>query len=78
MDVLGLGVGVALSSTFEEDSFAFAILQAMLGGSFLFVSAVGLIPGELEKMRVFKFPVSVVMVSLGSGYALMSLIGKWV
>jgi hypothetical protein len=51
----------------------------MLGGSFLFVSAVELIPGELEnKMRVFKCPVSVVMLSLGSGYALMSLIGKWV
>jgi zinc transporter ZupT len=78
MDVLGLGLGMALSSTFEEDSFAFAILQAMLGGSFLFVSAVELIPGELEKMRVFKFPLSVVMLSLGSGYALMSLIGKWV
>jgi uncharacterized membrane protein YqjE len=45
----------------------------MLGGSFLFVSVVELIPGELEKMRAFQLPVFPVMASLLVGYALMTL-----
>jgi zinc transporter ZupT len=77
MDIIGIAVGIGLSSAFDEDSYASAILQAMLGGSFLFVSVVELIPGELEKMRAFQLPVFPVMASLLMGYALMTLIGKW-
>jgi zinc transporter ZupT len=77
MDIIGIAVGIGLSSAFDEDSYASAILQAMLGGSFLFVSVVELIPGELEKMRAFQLPVFPVMASLLTGYSLMTLIGKW-
>ena len=77
MDILGIGLGMALSSTFKDDTFALAIFQSMLGGSFLFVAAVELIPGELEKTRKHKFPVFVVLLSLCIGYGLMTLIGKW-
>lgn len=58
MDIIGFAVGIGLSSAFDEDIYASAILQAMLGGSFLFVSVVELIPGELEKMRAFQLLVS--------------------
>jgi hypothetical protein len=49
----------------------------MLGGFFLSVSVVELIPGKLEKMRAFQLPVFPVMASLLMGYSLTTLIRKW-
>jgi hypothetical protein len=49
----------------------------MLGGFFLSVSVIELIPGELEKMRAFQLPVFPIMASLLMGYSLMTLNGQW-
>ena len=77
MDVIGLVVGMALTSTFanNEDTFAYAIFMAMLGGSFLFVAISCLIPAELEKAKDYRFPaVIVMMISFGGGYGLMAFL----
>ena len=74
MDILGMGMGMSLTSVFQEDSLPSGIFMSMLGGSFLFVSACGLIPGELRKMREYQFPVSALMLALGVGYGLMVLL----
>jgi zinc transporter ZupT len=75
---IGIGTGMALSSSFHADSYVNAFAQAVLGGSFLFVATAELIPGELEKMRVFQFPVALILFPLLLGYALMTLIANWV
>ena len=50
LDVIGIAVGMCLSEAFEDESNLVAgVLQALLGGSFLFVSIVELIPGEFER-----------------------------
>jgi zinc transporter ZupT len=77
MDVVGIGSGMAIGNAFNGESYATAILTSMLGGSFLFVAAVELVPGELEKTRVFKFPIIPVMFSLLVGFGIMSFIGKY-
>jgi hypothetical protein len=80
VDIIGIGEGIGLGRAFDEDNYLNAILQAILGGSFLFVSVVELVKCELEKMRAFHlpvFPVFPVMVSLRIGYSLVTLIDKW-
>jgi zinc transporter ZupT len=77
VDIIGIGTGMRLSSSFDEESYVNAVLQALLGGSFLFVATAELMPGELEKMRVFQFPVVLILIPLLLGYALMTFIGIW-
>jgi zinc transporter ZupT len=77
MDIIGISVGIAISGAFDEDSYGSAILTAMLGGSFLFVAVVELIPGELEKMRAFQLPVFPVMAALLAGFSAMTVIAHW-
>jgi len=78
VDVIALGTGMALGAAFEATGSFSGILQALLGGSFLFVSAVELIPGELEKMRNFNLPLVPLLGSLLSGFVLMTTLGMWV
>jgi len=78
MDVLGLGIGMALASTFDDDGMPMAVLFSLLGGSFLFVSTIELIPGELERARAFKLNLFPILGALLLGYSLMSLIGRYV
>lgn len=80
-DIIGLGIGIALgknSDEFSSGSLGNGIMLSILGGSFLFVAAVELIPGEFEKMRVFKLPIVPLQLSLALGFGLMSLVGNWV
>lgn len=75
MDIVGIAIGWGIGQTFDEESYGEAVINAMLGGSFLFVSAAELIPGQLEKTRVHKFPVVPVMLSMVVGFAAMSALG---
>lgn len=75
MDIFGLGLGWGIGASFGEDSYGEAVIDSMLGGSFLFVSAAELIPGQLEKIRVYKFPVVLPMLSMAVGFAAMSALG---
>jgi len=80
LDPLAIGIGWAMSTSsgVGGDSYATAILFSMLGGSFLFVAVVELIPGELKKTKAHKYPVLVVLGCLLVGFALMSLLAHWV
>lgn len=72
MDVIGIAIGWGIGTTFGEESYGEAVISSMLGGSFLFVAASELIPGQLEKTRVHKFPVVPVMFSMLVGFAAMA------
>jgi hypothetical protein len=73
IEIIGIGEGTRFGRAIDEDSS----LQAILGGSFLFVSVVELIKCELEKIRAFQLPVYPVIASLRSGYSHVTLIDKW-
>jgi uncharacterized membrane protein YozB (DUF420 family) len=60
----------------HTDSESSLVTDDRLRGSFLFVSVVELIPGELEMMRAFQLPVFPEVASVLMGYSLMTLIGK--
>jgi len=78
IDIISVGAGMGLQSQFEQNGqVATAVLQALLGGSFLFVATIELIPGELETMRRHSLPLMPIMVSLCTGFALMTLLAKW-
>jgi zinc transporter 1/2/3 len=78
LDVVGLGIGIGLNEAFEDETNIVAgVLQSLLGGSFLFVSTVELIPGELEKMRNFNMPLFPILSALLCGFGAMTVLGKW-
>jgi len=78
IDIISIGVGMGLAEVFtENNSIAGAVLQSLLGGSFLFVATVELIPGELEKMRKYNLPLIPILLSLCAGFALMTMLSKW-
>jgi hypothetical protein len=54
---IGIDEGIGLARAFPEDSYGNPILQAILDGSFLFISVVEPLMCELEKMRAFHLPV---------------------
>merc|ERR1711920_1079446 len=72
-----IGIGMALSTKFSEESVFIAVLIALTAGSFMYIGAFEFIPGELEKMRMLRLPVVPVVVSLGAGYALMNALFKF-
>jgi len=78
MDVLGLGVGMGLSSTVSKSGLATAVLLSLLGGSFLFVATIELIPGELERTRSYNLNLFAVMGSLLVGFTFMAALAKFV
>jgi len=70
-----MGIGMALN--FEENSIFVATLLALTGGSFLYVGAVEVVLGELEKVRVSYMPILPVMTFFLLWFALMTLLAKW-
>lgn len=78
VDIVSLGIGMALSDLFDQNAnVAGGILQSLLGGSFMFVASIELIPGELEKMRRHGLPLLPILMCLCLGFALMTLLTKW-
>ena len=78
MDLVALSIGMALENAFEDSTTATGILQAFLGGSFLFVSTVELIPGEMDKIRTHNLPLTPILICLLAGFSLMATLAKWV
>ena len=74
LNIIPIGIGMALANTFSENSTAVGVLLALVGGSFFYVGASEFVPAELEKMRVLKLPVLPVILSLVSGYVMMVLV----
>ena len=78
MDIVSLGIGMGIGQSFEQNSnIVGAVFQSLLGGSFLFVATVELIPGELEKMRKYNLPLLPILLSLCVGFAAMTILAKW-
>ena len=78
IDILALGVGMALNAAFDASGTFSGVLQALLGGSFLFISTVELIPGEIQKMHEQKLPLLPLMGSLLCGFVAMTVLAQWV
>lgn len=78
VDIVSIGIGMAISDLYDQNAnIVGAVLQSLLGGSFLFVSTVELIPGELEKMRRHNLPLLPILMCLCLGFALMTMLSKW-
>ena len=61
----------------DDATLADGIFHSLLGGSFLFITLAELIPIELEKTRMHRFPIALMMGSLIAGFAVFSLIGHY-
>lgn len=78
VDIVSIGIGMGLGQFFDQNGDVVgAVLQSLLGGSFLFVATVELIPGEMEKMRRHSLPLLPILLSLCAGFALMTMLAKW-
>lgn len=77
LNLISVGIGMAVSTAFSHDSAVIATLLSLVAGSFLYVGVIELIPGELEKMRSLKMPVLPVMLSLSAGFVAMTLVSKF-
>ena len=56
VDILSIGIGMGLGDVFEQNGdLVGAILQSLLGGSFLFVATIELIPGTLLEGGIDSF-----------------------
>ena len=77
LNLISVGIGMAISTMFSEESVVIAVLLALVGGSFLFVGVIEFIPAELEKMRQYNMPVLPVMLSLCAGFVAMTLVAKF-
>eukprot|EP00956_Cyclotella_meneghiniana_P017579 scaffold28858_cov71-Cyclotella_meneghiniana.AAC.4 len=80
LNFLGIGIGWAISSENDSDSdtLGTAIIIAMCAGSFVYVSAIEIIPEQMEIIRSRRLSTPLIIFCFLLGYCLMTLLGKWV
>lgn len=74
--LLGICIGWAISNA-SSDNLASAIFVGITSGSFIFVAALEIIPGETRKIKEERLPVLPVVVCFTTGYILMSMLALW-
>ena len=75
---IGIAIGKADTTDHSSESLTTAFLVCLVGGSFLFVATVEVIPGELDKIRQYQMALPPVFLALFLGFILMSVLAKWV
>ena len=74
--LLGICIGWAISNA-TSDGLASAIFVGITSGSFIFVAALEIIPGEARIIKEEHLPVLPVVVCFIAGYVLMSMLALW-
>mmetsp|Transcript_29416 Transcript_29416/g.44886 ORF Transcript_29416/g.44886 Transcript_29416/m.44886 type:complete len:345 (+) Transcript_29416:106-1140(+) len=72
MNLIGLGIGMGISAV--ATGLVIAILTSITGGSFVFVALFEVLPGELEKVRIQRFSLWLIITALCIGYTAMTLL----
>lgn len=74
--LLGICIGWAISNA-TSDGLASAIFVGITSGSFIFVAALEIIPGEARIIKEERLSVLPVVVCFIAGYILMSMLALW-
>ena len=73
--VLGIGIGWGIAS--HESSLTEAIFVGITSGSFIFVAALEIIPGEARIVKQERLNIPLVVFSFIAGYILMAMLALW-
>ncbi len=74
--VLGICIGWAISNA-TSDGLASAIFVGITSGSFIFVAALEIIPGEARIIKQERLSILPVVICFIAGYILMSMLALW-
>ena len=72
MSLLGIGIGWAIS--YANSGLTAAIFVGITSGSFIFVSALEIIPGEARVIKGERLSILPVVVCFIAGYILMAML----
>ena len=76
VSLLGIGIGWAIASA--DSSITEAIFVGITAGSFIFVAALEIIPGEARIVKQERLNIPLVVFSFIAGYILMAMLALWV
>lgn len=75
VSLLGIGIGWAIASA--DSSITEAIFVGITAGSFIFVAALEIIPGEARIVKQERLNIPLVVFSFIAGYILMAMLALW-
>jgi zinc transporter ZupT len=78
LTLIGIAIGWGISTATSEDSLVSAILIACTAGSFLYVSAIEIIPEEMDIIKQQKLKTPLIILCFLMGYCLMTILAIWV